>query len=241
LRFVIEGRGAYTAVDGEKMVMEPGDLVLTPSWTWHDHGNEAAEPMVWLDGLDIPLVTSLDAVFYENYAEERYPTSRPVDAALHKYRTVGLLPTYERQMNAHSPLLHYTWERTRAALIELAGQGDVSPYDGSILEYVNPRTGGAAMPTMGCYIQLLQPGMTTMPHRHTSTVIYHVVEGEGYSVVGGQRLEWQAKDVFCVPSWSVHQHGNGSSTQGAVLFSYTDAPVLRALGLFREMADPDPA
>ena len=56
LRFVMHGNGAYTAVDGEKTIMRPGDFIITPSWTWHDHGNESEEPMIWLDGLDIPMV-----------------------------------------------------------------------------------------------------------------------------------------------------------------------------------------
>ncbi|HZU07977.1 MAG TPA: cupin domain-containing protein [Chloroflexota bacterium] len=236
LRFIVEGHGAYTAVDGEKTIMNPGDLVLTPNWTWHDHGNESDEPMVWLDGLDLPLVTHLDAIFFENYPEVRQPLHKPVDDSLRKYGAPALVPTYERHLGDYSPLLNYTWERTRAALVALAAESAGSPYDGVIMEYVNPRTGGPVMPTMGCYIQLLPPGFASAAHRHTSSVVYHVVEGEGYSLVGDQRFDWQAKDVFCVPSWAPHQHVNTSSSAPAILFSYTDAPVLRALGLFREAA-----
>jgi gentisate 1,2-dioxygenase len=236
LRLIVEGHGAYTAVDGEKTLMNPGDLVLTPNWTWHDHGNESDEPMVWLDGLDLPLVTSLDAIFFEEYPEERQPLSKPVDDSLRKYGAGALVPTYERHLGAYSPLLNYTWERTRPALVDLAAHGSGSPYDGIMLEYVNPRTGGPVMPTMGCHVQLLPPGFTTEPHRHSASVVYHVVEGEGYSLVGDQRFDWQAKDVFCVPSWAPHRHVNTSGAAPAFLFSYTDAPVLRALGLLREAA-----
>ena len=236
LRFIVEGHGAYTAVDGEKTLMNPGDLVLTPSWTWHDHGNESEEPMIWLDGLDAPLINTLDAMFFELYPEERQRLDKPVDDSLRKYGTGALVPTYERHLGAHSPLLNYTWERTRATLVDLAAHDGGSPYDGVVLEYVNPRTGGPVMPTLGCHIQWLPPGFATETHRHTSSVVYHVVEGEGYSVIGGQRFDWQAKDVFCVPSWAPHQHVNASGAAPAILFSFTDAPVLRALGLYREAA-----
>ncbi len=234
LRLIVEGHGAYTAVDGEKTLMNPGDLVLTPSWTWHDHGNESAEPMVWMDGLDLPLVNQLDAMFFEPYPDERQVLSKPVDGSQAKYGSGALVPTYERHLAAHSPLLNYTYARTRATLASIAAHDTGSPHDGVILEYVNPRTGGPVMPTMGCHVQWLAPGAATEPHRHTSSVAYHVIEGEGYSLVGDERLDWQAKDVFCVPSWYPHRHVNALGTKPAVLFSFTDAPVLRAVGLYRE-------
>ncbi len=236
LRLIVEGHGAYTAVDGEKTLMNPGDLVLTPNWTWHDHGNETNEPMVWMDGLDLPLVNQLDAMFFELYAEPRQPVTKPVDDSRDKYGAGALLPAYERALDGRSPLLNYTYERTRATLASIAARDAGSPYDGVILEYVNPRTGGPTMPTMGCYVQWLPPGAATETHRHTSSVAYHVIEGEGYSVIGDQRFDWQPKDIFCIPSWYPHRHVNTSPTAPAVLFSFTDAPVLRALGLYREAA-----
>jgi len=236
LRFIVEGHGAYTAVDGEKTMMDVGDLVLTPSWTWHDHGNESDVPMVWLDGLDLPLVNQLDAMFLEMYPAERQELTKPVDDSQAKYGAGALVPTYEHHLGLHSPLLNYTWERTRTQLVDAAAHSSGSPYDGVILQYVNPRTGGPVMPTMDCHVQLLPPGFSTQLHRHTSSVVYHVVEGEGSSLIGGQRFDWQEKDVFCVPSWLPHQHVNGSTAAPAILFSYSDAPVLRAIGLLREAA-----
>ena len=82
LRLIVEGSGAYTAVEGERAVMHPGDFIITPSWTWHDHGNPAAGPVVWLDGLDIPMVRFFDAGFSENYAQESQPVARPEGDAL---------------------------------------------------------------------------------------------------------------------------------------------------------------
>jgi len=104
-----------------------------------------------------------------------------------------------------------------------------------ILEYTNPLTGGPAMPTIACYIQLLRPGEHTQAHRHVCCTNYHVIEGSGYSLVGGQRLAWEDKDVFTVPTWTFHEHVN-TGNRPAFLFSFTDAPVMRALDLYREEA-----
>ncbi|MED5568883.1 MAG: cupin domain-containing protein [Chloroflexota bacterium] len=134
--------------------------------------------------------------------------------------------------------MHYPWDKTWAALQGLAPVADGSPFDGVVLEYTNPNTGGPVMPTMGCNCQLLRPGEATKAHRHTASVIYHVVEGEGYSIVDGQRLDWSEKDVFCVPGWVFHEHVNTSATSPAVLFSFTDAPVHQALNLLREQPHP---
>ena len=211
LRLVIESRGGYTAVNGEKLAMLPGDLVLTPNWTWHDHANDSDEPMIWLDGLDSALVRMLEATFQETYPDETQP--------------VG-------EILSPSPW-RYPYVETRATLEKLAAQGVVSPFDGVILEYTNPVTGGSVMPTIGCHAQLLRPGDHTHAHRHTSNTSYHVIEGEGHSIVNGQRLDWEDKDVFVVPTWTFHEHVN-TGGRDAVLFSHTDVPVMRALGVWRE-------
>ena len=238
LRFVIESDGGYTTVDGDQIPMNPGDLVLTPNWTWHDHGNNTGNPMIWLDGLDLPLTHLLEAVFFESYSEDVQPITQPTDSSLAMYGAGSLRPSWERTTATHSPLMHYPWDQTWAALQRLATVADGSPYDGVILEYTNPNTGGPVMPTMGCHAQLLRPREATKAHRHTASAIYHVVEGEGYSIIDGQRLEWEDKDVFCAPGWAFHEHVNTSSTRPAVLFSFTDAPVLQALSLLREQPLP---
>ncbi len=239
LRFIIESEGGYTTVDGERVPMRSGDLVLTPNWTWHDHGNDSEMPMIWLDGLDIPLVHLLEAVFYELYPEDVQSVTQPDRSSLAKYGAGALRPTWERHGAAYSPLMHSPWEQSWAALERLARMVEGSPYDGVALEYTNPTTGGPVMPTIACHIQLLRPGERTKAHRHTASAIYHVVEGEGFSIVGGRRLDWEAKDVFCVPGWAFHEHVNTSSTESVVLFSFTDAPVLHSLSLFREQPHPE--
>ncbi|MCH8840705.1 MAG: cupin domain-containing protein [Planctomycetes bacterium] len=134
--------------------------------------------------------------------------------------------------------MHYPWEQTRETLHRLAPEVEGSPYDGIVLEYTNPATGGPAFPTMACHVQLLRPGESTKAHRHTSSAVYHVVEGQGHSIVNGERLQWEPKDVFCVPGWTYHEHVNSSTTEAAVLFSFTDLPVLRSLSLLREQPHP---
>ena len=134
--------------------------------------------------------------------------------------------------------MYYPWTRARAALERLATGEGGSPYDGVIMEYTNPRTGGAAMSTMACFIQLLRPGQHTFAHRHTTSTVYHVVEGRGSTRVGDTVLEWEEKDTFCVPGWAFHEHVNASPTEPCFLFSFTDAPVIKGLQLYREERHP---
>ncbi|HXH11900.1 MAG TPA: cupin domain-containing protein [Alphaproteobacteria bacterium] len=234
LRFIIEGEGGYTVVNGARIPMAPGDLVLTPNWTWHDHANDTDAPMIWLDGLDTPLVRMLEAGFYEPYGEEAQPIGEGADPSLAKYGAGGLRPAWEPAPAArYSPLWHYPLSQARAALERLAAEGAGSPFDGVILEYINPATGGPVMPTIACYIQLLQPGEHTQAHRQVCCTNYHVIEGSGYSLVGDRQLDWEDKDVFTVPTWTFHEHVN-TGERPALLFSFSDAPVMKALDLYRE-------
>ena len=211
LRLIIEGRGGYTVVNGERVPMYPGDLVLTPNWTWHDHANDTDAPMIWLDGLDTPLVRMLEAGFYEEYHRERQDFGAAVNASQ----------------------WHYPMSEMRAALqrLDVANTGDAG--EGIILEYADRRTGGPVMPTIACHMQLLRPGEETRARRRVCRTNYHVVEGAGYSVVDGQRLDWADKDVFTVPTWTFCEHVN-SGDRAAFLFSFSDAPVMQALSLYRE-------
>jgi len=208
LRFIIEGRGGYTVVNGERVPMFPGDLVLTPNWSWHDHANDTDAPMIWLDGLDTPLVRMLDAGFYEEHPQERQGFGAPVNASQ----------------------WHYPMSEMRAALQRLAA---ANTGDGLVLEYINRVTGGPVMPTIACHMLFLRPGEKTRARRGVCCTNYHVVEGAGYSMVGGQRLEWEDKDVFTVPTWTFYEHVN-SGDRPAFLFSFNDAPVMKALSLYRE-------
>jgi gentisate 1,2-dioxygenase len=239
LRLIIESSGGYTVVNGETIPMLPGDLVLTPNWSWHDHANDADTPMIWLDGLDSPLVGMLEAGFREEYPEETQRAQEDVDLSFAKYGAGSLLPAWESPADQTSPLNHYPWTQAKATLDRLAALESGSPYDGIILQYANPITGGPVMPTIACYVQVLKPGRRTQPHRHTPSTVYHVIEGQGATIVNGVRLDWEAKDVLTVPGWAMHEHVNESSTRPAYLFSFTDEPVFRSLGLFREDGGPN--
>jgi len=233
IRFIMEGTGAYTAVDGERVYMSPGDLILTPSWSWHDHGNETNERVVWMDGLDIPLIASVEAMFFEFYSARQVPAARPADFSKKLFGHAHISPTWVKDKPKSSPLLLYAWEQARAALNAMRDQ-DGSPFDGIALEYRHPQTGGPVLPTMACFAQLLRPGEHTRAHRHTGSAVYHVVEGEGYTIIDGQRFAWRKGDILALPPWSLHEHANSSASSDAVLFSIQDLPVLNALGLYYE-------
>ncbi|PYN52408.1 MAG: hypothetical protein DMD94_22490 [Candidatus Rokuibacteriota bacterium] len=236
LRLIIEGTGGYTVVNGARLPMAPGDLVLTPNWTWHDHANDTDGPVIWLDGLDTPLVRMLEAGFYEEYYKETQTIGEGANSSFAKYGDGGLRPAWEAApATRYSPLWHYPMSQARAALERLAAERSGSPFDGIILEYTNPLTGGSAMPTIACFVQMLRAGERTQAHRGVCRTNYHVIEGRGYSIVGGTRLDWEDKDVFTVPTWTFREHVNDSD-RPAFLFSFTDAPVMKALDLYREEA-----
>jgi gentisate 1,2-dioxygenase len=230
LRFIIEGHGAYTAVDGERTAMQPGDFVITPSWTWHDHGNETAEPMVWLDGLDIPIVRLLDASFAEPGAADVQAVTRPEGDSAARYGN-NLLPVDWQPAVKTSPVFNYPYARSRESLDALSRNEDPDPCHGHKLRYVNPADGDFAMPTIGTFIQLLPKGFATRPYRSTDGAVFVVVEGTGESRIGDRVFRWEQHDVFVAPSWSTVSH---QADAEAVLFSFSDRPVQQKLGLWRE-------
>lgn len=228
IRFVVRGTGAFTTVEGEKLDMSPGDLILTPSWMFHDHGNDSNEPVVWIDGLDSPLVSYLGVGFFEHFPQER----QPVRKAGEVFNEHSLLLRPVASGSAQPSLLKYPWQATLNALH--ARQGDAgSPFDGVLLEYSNPATGGHTFPTLSCCVQMLRAGEKTQAHRHTSGAAYHVVRGQGTSFVGPAELTWEPGDCFVIPPWYSHEHINRSATSDAILFSISDSPIIEALGLLR--------
>ena len=231
-RFILQGKGAYTNVDGQKMVMEEGDLILTPQWTWHEHAHEGDEPMVWIDGLDVPFIQSLQVISFQPYRQGRLPVNEGTDPQVYYGMTRPVGDTGQD----HMPLLHYRWRDTYPSLKRLA-HGNGNPHDGVALEYVNPATGSSTLPTLDCWIQLLRPGERTKTHRHTSTSIYHAFRGGGTTMINGEPFHWEKGDTFIVPLWSWHEHANRSTKEEAILFSMHDRPILKAFGLYREEAE----
>jgi gentisate 1,2-dioxygenase len=230
LRLVIEGQGAYTAVDGERTTMHPGDFILTPSWTYHDHGNPGDAPVIWLDGLDIPIVNMFDTSFAEHHPDTMQPVSRPEGDSQLRYGS-NLLPLEFAVSRQSSPLFTYPYGRSRETLEQLSRSAPLHPCHGTKMQFVNPATGGYPMPTIGAFIQLLPAGFRGAPYRSTDATICYVVEGRGQSQVGNTSLAWEAHDIFVVPSWNTVAHDAADDT---VLFSFSDRPVQKALGLWRE-------
>ena len=232
LRFVVDGSAdLYTAVDGERLVMKDGDLIITPAYTWHDHHNESDKRGVWIDILDVPVMGYLRQIFFETYGDSTQPL-RGNPTGYISNRSAPVRPAWERRESSRIPF-RYPWRDVRASLREFADQ-DCSPFDGAILHYSHPITGGPTLPTIDCFAQLLRPGLQTQRHRHTSSAVYYVVEGEGTTYVGDHQLDWAAGDSFVIPNWMWHEHTNHSGSTEAVLFSATDAPLLAALGMYRE-------
>ena len=230
LRFIIEGTGAYTAVDGERTTMHPGDFIITPSWTWHDHGNPGAEPVVWMDGLDINILALFDAQFAENYPEEIQPVTRQEGNSDARY-SHNLVPLGPLPQSSTSPLFSYPYTRSREALASLARNEAPDACHGWKMRFSNPLTGGFAMPTIGAFLQLLPAGFRGDPYRCTDASVYSVVEGSGRARIAEQDFRFEPKDTFVVPSWHPLRLEAGSE---CVLFSYSDRPAQAALGFWRE-------
>ncbi len=231
LRFIVEGSGAYTAVDGERTTMHPGDFIITPPWTWHDHGNPGNEPVVWMDGLDVQIVQLFDAGFMETFPEEAQPVTRPEGDSYARYGG-NLAPLQGLPASKTSPIFNYPYARSRETLDTLSRNGDPDACHGWKMQFINPLTGGPAMPTLGSFIQLLPKGFRSSPYRSTDATVHSVVEGTGRVNIGKQSFAFEPRDSFVVPSW----HALAFEAEGeCVLFSYSDRPAQLALGLWREM------
>lgn len=204
LRFVIEGDGAYTSVNGTKITMHPGDFILTPSWTWHDHGNATSQPVVWMDGLDIPIVNMLDTSFAEHYPDGTQQVLRE---------------------ETETPF-SFPYSRSREALDRIP----VDERHGARLHYGNE---SGTMPTIDAWLRLLPAGFRTKPYRSTDATVFCVTEGRGQTRIGNTTLSWNPHDIFMTPSWEFVIH---EADAESVLFSFSDRPLQKSLGLWREEA-----
>lgn len=217
IRFVISGDpGISTVVDGVRCAMETGDLILTPQWMWHDHLNQTGEPAIWLDVLDGPVLGMFNQVVFESYGEKQQPVRNVAGAG-----------------NDGAMTLRYPWRDAEAALMGLSGAA-LDPRQGFVHDYLDPKTGAAPLPTLGLRLHRLPPGFSGENHRRSISAVYHVVRGEGTTVIGDKTLSWKKGDCFVVPNWSWRRFENGSASSDAVLFSVHDTPLLERLGLYRE-------
>lgn len=219
-RFVIGGSGGVTTVDGRRLVMKPHDLVLTPQWSWHEHSNDTAEPMIWIDGHDMPLMRSLDAIFFQSSnAHNAGPRDETED------------------LSAVAPALPHIYDgEDSLARLRALGSDAWTPYAGRVLDYRHPQTGGPTMPTIMCRLHALDAGETTLSHRQTASTIFYVIDGSGVTKAGDRMLEWRAGDIFVVPNWVWHCHRVDRQAP-ATLFGISDEPILAALGHWRRESE----
>jgi gentisate 1,2-dioxygenase len=229
IRFVLDGEGAYTAVEGEKAFMSPGDFVITANWAPHDHGNTSDKAMLWLDVLDFPAVNFYEASFAEHFDDATQETKRGDGDSLNFYGS-GVLPDGTKTMG-RTPIINYTYKRTRPIVERMMQTGEIDKRHGARVRYANPVTGGSVLPTMGAYLAMLPKGFKGEPYRSTDGMIFVCAEGKGTTTVDGKVLEWGPQDVFVVPSWKRYHH---NAEKESVLFSISDRPAQEALGIWRE-------
>lgn len=228
VRFVLEGEGVWTTVDGDACDMGRGDLILTPSWRWHDHNNNSDEPMIWFDGLDLPTAIALDAVFFEPFEPDELQPVRGHNISERIYGGRSMLPRSRDESSVNSPLLVYRWADTDAALDALLSEQRGNQ---ATMEYLNPLNGNSVLPTLACEMHRMTPAGATETRRQVGSSIFVVLNGAGRSVIAGTSFEWEQGDMFVVPSWAPLTH---RAAEVSDLFAISDAPILKALGLYRE-------
>jgi gentisate 1,2-dioxygenase len=228
VRLIVEGQGAYTTVDGQKCEMRRGDLVLTPTGLWHEHGHDGDEPVIWLDVLDLPLVYYMEASYHVDGSRQQVRPSTET-----RYARPGLVPmtVFERQQT-HYPMLRYPWVDTRAALAQLAAETDVSEI--VQVRYVNPETGANAQNILGYSALMLRPGQTvTLPARSPAAV-FHLIEGAALLRVGQHEHALIEADTCCVPGYTAVTLRNVSALDSACLFVADETPLHQKLGVYEE-------
>lgn len=233
VRFVIEGSGGYTVVNGEKLPMEKGDLILTPPGLWHEHGHEGQGPVIWLDALDLPLIYGIDA----SYSSEAPPQtiSKPAGDCNQRYGQGGVVPyaSLDKRDDAF-PLLRFPWRDVRSALQALS---DITPLGEVVrMAYVNPETGRECLPTLGFSAIMLRPGERIAMARRSASAVIHVVDGAGHATIDTAGHDFGNADTMAVPTHAHVTLSNGSPDQPAYLFMVDDAPLHRKLGIYEVFA-----
>jgi gentisate 1,2-dioxygenase len=232
IRFVLDGEGAYTAVEGEKAMMAHGDFIITANWAPHDHGNPGKEPVMWLDVLDMHIVNHFETSFGEHFDAKMQNTDREDGDSFERYAS-GVLPDGAPVELKRSPVINYPYAKMRPILERMKKSGDVDKRHGARVRYANPINGGPVLPTMGANLALFPAGFKGEQYRSTDGMIFVCAEGAGATKVGDEVIEWGVNDVFVVPAWKPYAHTAGKES---VLFSISDRPAQEALGIWREAA-----
>ena len=227
VRMIVEGEGAYTTVDGEKCMMSRGDLILTPTGLWHEHGHDGTDPVVWLDVLDLPLVYFLEASYHINGSRQEIKPGTG-DAA---YSMGGVVPTqvYERSNKAY-PMLRYPWSDVKAALNKLSK--DQPNLEMVQVTYINPETGSDAQNILGYYALMLRPGQKLNLPVRSPAMVFHVIEGGAKVMIEDQQFDLGEADTCCSPGYTNISLTNASNSAPAFIFIADETPLHRKLGVF---------
>jgi len=227
VRLIVEGEGAYTTVDGEKCPMSRGDLILTPSGLWHEHGHDGSEPVVWLDVLDLPLVYYTETSYHVEGERQRLKNG----GAERNYSASGVVPTvaFERAEKPY-PLLRYRWVDVRASLEKIAA--DDSQHEGVEVTYVNPETGTDVQNILGFHALMLRGAETLRLPARSPASVFHVIEGDVDASVEDERFTLRAADTCCAPGYTAVTLSNRSSHNPAFIFIADESPLHRKLGVY---------
>ena len=227
VRMIVEGEGAYTTVDGEKCPMSRGDLILTPTGLWHEHGHDGDQPVVWLDVLDLPLVYYMETSYHVNGDRQTIEPGR----GDRQYARGGMLPTpvFERSSKSY-PMLRYPWAEARAALLAM---GDDKPHQETVqLTYVNPETGEDAENILGFYALMLRPGQSLRLPARSPACVFHVIEGGADITVEDQAFTLNEADTCCAPGYTAVTLKNRQADKPTFVFMADESPLHRKLGVY---------
>lgn len=227
VRIIVEGTGGYTVVEGERLPMEEGDLVLTPGGEWHDHGHDGADPVIWLDALDLPLFVYLEGS-YAIGGDLQAQRNRP-DASELEYRAAGLAPSRQSGTRPRRyPMMRYPWVRTEDALREMSKYSDAGIAE---MDYINPETGTDILPALGFTAMMVPTGRTLAPPLRSASCAFHVVKGSGKTSINGETISWGPKDTFTAPVFADITHW---AAEDAFLVRIHDRPLQEKLGYYEE-------
>jgi gentisate 1,2-dioxygenase len=240
-RTILSEKGGYTNVEGERCPAGRGDVILTPNGTWHDHGNDGGEPVMWIDTLDWPVLEFLDLIWLDEdmpgaTGNVRRQGSVHPDGYTHAlYGRGGIRPRFAPQARGisrdTSPHIHFRGVDIMAALQALRGEaGD--PHEGVTLDLVNPVNGASLFPTIGFGAQMIRAGEETLHKRETASTVFVVMQGRGQTELADRTFDWEENDIFVVPNFLWRRHLNTGS-KDAVLYTMTDAPMIEKIGQYR--------
>lgn len=231
LRFVLESDGGYTTVAGERTMMRRGDFVITPNGAWHDHGQEQGSPIIWVDGLDLHIINFFESGFMEHHNDRKQTLTKKDEESVARYGS-GLVPmTGGSPFGMTSPIFNYRYDRSRAALMDIVGEGRPDPHAGFALRYANPLDGGWAMPTIATWLTHYPKGFETKEVRATDGRTIIVVEGEITAQIDGKTFKLGESDIGVVPSWAWSKF---RADKDAIVFTFSDRAAQEKLGIWRE-------